>query len=69
VGKENRVLVGAKEINVDTKGKADTVELMETWRINKDGKADRFTSLTGMPGENKTNNVGCYASGFFDLKS
>jgi hypothetical protein len=40
--KENWVLVWAKEINTDTKGKTDTVELMETWRINKDGKADRL---------------------------
>jgi hypothetical protein len=39
--KENWVLVWAKEINVNTKGVKDTVELMETWRINKDGKADR----------------------------
>lgn len=38
--KENWVLVWAKEINTDSKGKIDTVELMETWRINKDGKAD-----------------------------
>ena len=38
--KENWVLVWAKEINTDTKGKIDTVELQETWRINKDGKAD-----------------------------
>ncbi|HEY6505822.1 MAG TPA: hypothetical protein VIZ28_17730 [Chitinophagaceae bacterium] len=38
--KENWVLVWAKEINTDSKGKTDTVELMETWRINKDGKAD-----------------------------
>jgi hypothetical protein len=38
--KENWVLVWAQEINVDLKGKKDTVELMETWRINKDGKAD-----------------------------
>jgi hypothetical protein len=38
--KENWVLVWASEINTDTKGKTDTVELMETWRINKDGKAD-----------------------------
>lgn len=38
--KENWVMVWAKEINTDTKGKIDTVELMETWRINKDGKAD-----------------------------
>ena len=37
---EDWVLVWAKEINTDTKGKIDTVELMETWRINKDGKAD-----------------------------
>ena len=38
--KENWVLVWAKEINTDSKGKIDTTELMETWRINKDGKAD-----------------------------
>lgn len=37
---ENWVFVWAKEINTDAKGKIDTVELMETWRINKDGKAD-----------------------------
>jgi hypothetical protein len=38
--KENWVLVWAKEINTDAKGKKDTTEFMETWRINKDGKAD-----------------------------
>jgi len=38
--KENWVLVWAKEINTNSKGKTDTIELMETWRINKDGKAD-----------------------------
>lgn len=38
--KENWVMVWAKEINTNLKGKIDTVELMETWRINKDGKAD-----------------------------
>lgn len=38
--KENWVLVWAKEINTDTKGKSDTAYVMETWRINKDGKAD-----------------------------
>ncbi len=37
---ENWVLVSATEINTDTKGKTDTVNIMETWRINKDGKAD-----------------------------
>ncbi len=40
--KENWVLVWAKEIDVDNQGKKDTIELMETWRINKDGKADRL---------------------------
>jgi hypothetical protein len=38
--KEHWVLVWAKEINTDTKGKIDTTHLQETWRINKDGKAD-----------------------------
>ena len=38
--KENWVLVWATEINTDSKGKTDTMALMETWRINKDGKAD-----------------------------
>lgn len=37
---ENWVLIWAKEINTNTKGVKDTSELMETWRINKDGKAD-----------------------------
>ena len=37
---EDWVLVWAQEINTDAKGKIDTVELQETWRINKDGKAD-----------------------------
>ena len=39
---QNWVLVWATEINTDTKGKIDTMDLMETWRINKDGKADRL---------------------------
>jgi hypothetical protein len=38
--KENWVLVWAKEVNTNSKGVTETVELMETWRINKDGKAD-----------------------------
>ena len=38
--KENWVLVWVTEINTDTKGKTDTVAVQETWRINKDGKAD-----------------------------
>jgi hypothetical protein len=38
--KENWVLVWAREIDTDKKGKVDTVNIQETWRINKDGKAD-----------------------------
>ncbi len=38
--KENWVLVWAKEISTATDGKKDTTAVMETWRINKDGKAD-----------------------------
>ena len=38
--KENWVLVWATEHNTMPDGKKDTVEVMETWRINKDGKAD-----------------------------
>jgi hypothetical protein len=38
--KENWVLVWATEINTSREGKKDTVSVMETWRINKDGKAD-----------------------------
>jgi hypothetical protein len=38
--KENWVLVWAKEINTRADGHKDTAYIMETWRINKDGKAD-----------------------------
>lgn len=38
--KENWVLVWVTEYNTTTKGIKDTVSTMETWRINKDGKAD-----------------------------
>lgn len=38
--KENWVLVWGKEINTKADGTKDTSYLMETWRINKDGKAD-----------------------------
>ena len=38
--KENWVLVWAQEIGTKLDGKKDTVALMETWRMNKDGKAD-----------------------------
>ncbi|HET9055531.1 MAG TPA: hypothetical protein VFN30_01660 [Chitinophagaceae bacterium] len=38
--KENWVLVWATEINTKQDGSKDTVSVMETWRINKSGKAD-----------------------------
>lgn len=37
---ENWVLVWGKEINTKADGSKDTAYVMETWRINKDGKAD-----------------------------
>jgi PBP1b-binding outer membrane lipoprotein LpoB len=37
---EHWVLVWASSTSVDLKGKADTMNIMEAWRINKDGKAD-----------------------------
>jgi hypothetical protein len=37
---ENWVCVWATEYNTKLDGKKDTVSVMETWRINKDGKAD-----------------------------
>lgn len=38
--KENWVLVWAAEIGTKPDGKKDTAAVQETWRINKDGKAD-----------------------------
>ncbi len=37
---ENWVLVWATEINTNADGTKDTAAVMETWRMNKDGKAD-----------------------------
>ena len=37
---ENWVLVWATEISTNADGTIDTVGVMETWRINKEGKAD-----------------------------
>lgn len=37
---EDWVLVWAREISENKAGKKDTAAIMETWRINKDGKAD-----------------------------
>ena len=37
---ENWVLVWATEVDTELSGKKDTTYVMETWRINKDNKAD-----------------------------
>ena len=37
---EDWVCVWGKEIHTDSKGVTDSVELMETWRLNKNGKTD-----------------------------
>jgi len=37
---EDWVLIWGKEIDTYKNGKIDSVDLQETWRINKDGKAD-----------------------------
>lgn len=37
---ENWVCIWGTEISTDKKGKIDSVYLQETWRFNKDGKAD-----------------------------
>ena len=37
---EDWVLVWFQEYRTDAKGKKDSTEFQETWRINKDGKAD-----------------------------
>ena len=37
---ENWALIWGKEVDTDKKGKVDSFYLQETWRFNKDGKAD-----------------------------
>ncbi|MFL5808056.1 MAG: hypothetical protein ACJ749_00965 [Flavisolibacter sp.] len=37
---ENWALIWGKEVDTDKKGKVDSSYLQETWRLNKDGKAD-----------------------------
>lgn len=39
---ENWALIWAKEVDTDKQGKIDSSYLQETWRFNKDGKADLF---------------------------
>ena len=49
---ENWVTVWGMETHTDKKGKVDSVNLQETWRINKDGKTDlvyQFASMTKPP--------------------
>ncbi len=47
--KENWVLVWATEINTNADGTKDTAAVMETWRINKDGKADLLLQYDRAP--------------------
>jgi hypothetical protein len=46
---EDWVCVWGKEIHTDNKGKTDSVELMETWRLNKEGKADVLYQYNQLP--------------------
>lgn len=39
---QNWALIWGKEIDTDKKGVVDSFNLQETWRFNKDGKADLF---------------------------
>ena len=39
---ENWALIWGKEVDTDKKGVVDSFYLQETWRFNKDGKADLF---------------------------
>ena len=46
---ENWVAVWGMETHTDKKGKVDSIDLHEVWRINKDGKTDlvfQFASMT-----------------------
>ena len=43
---ENWVAVWGKEIITDKKGKIDSTNLHEVWRINKDGKADLMSQFS-----------------------
>jgi hypothetical protein len=43
---ENWVAVWGVEMPTDSKGKTDTISLQETWRFNKEGKADFMFQAT-----------------------
>ena len=44
--KENWVCIWLKEINTSAKGKKDSVELQESWRLNSNGKAELVYQYT-----------------------
>jgi len=49
---ENWALIWGKEVDTDKTGQVDSFFLQETWRFNKDGKADlafQFKSVAGSP--------------------
>jgi len=49
---ENWALIWGKEVDTDKKGKVDSFYLQETWRFNKEGKADlvyQFKSAAAPP--------------------
>ena len=49
---EHWALIWGKEVDTDKKGKTDSIYLQETWRFNKDGKADmvyQFSQATTPP--------------------
>ena len=46
---ENWVLVWATEVDTNPDGKKDTAYVMETWRINKDNKADLLYQFDRAP--------------------
>ena len=46
---ENWVLVWATEVDTNPDGKKDTAYVMETWRINKDSKADLLYQFDRAP--------------------
>lgn len=51
---EQWVCIWGGEVSTDAKGKTDSTELMETWRINKDGKTDLLYQYKGKPAQMPT---------------
>jgi len=46
---EDWVIVWVKELRTDAKGKKDSTELQETWRLDKDGKANLLYQYAQQP--------------------